>query len=274
MPARSCSPPAQSTQNAVGLRVLICTPWYAPARAFGGTVTVAVATAKGLLDAGHGVTVATSDALDLQARVPPGTPPEPTAAEVFRFRNLSRRLAGTNVVLPRGLRSWLRRHVREFDVVLLLDVYSSVSVLGSRAAGEAGIPYVLEALGTLPATPERGRALPKRLFRALWGRRTVREAAVCLSLSDIERDEYVAQGAEPSRLHPMPPPLDLPRPNGVPRAAAPTIVYLGQLHPIKRIDVLIDAFAQVHSELPEARLDVIGAPSAHGQALREQASRL
>src|SRR5919198_1292345 len=200
MPARSCSPPAQSTQNAVGLRVLICTPWYAPARAFGGTVTVAVATAKGLLDAGHGVTVATSDALDLQARVPPGTPPEPTAAEVFRFRNLSRRLAGTNVVLPRGLRSWLRRHVREFDVVLLLDVYSSVSVLGSRAAAEAGIPYVLEALGTLPATAERGRALPKRAFLALWGRRTVRDAAVCLYLSEDERQEYLAQGADAEQL--------------------------------------------------------------------------
>src|ERR671935_3292370 len=274
MPARSCSPPAQSTQNALGLRVLVCTPWYAPARAFGGTVTVAVATAKGLVDAGHGVTGATSDALDLQTRVPPGTPPEPTAAEIFRFRNLSRRLAGTNVVLPRGLRSWLRRHVREFDVVLLLDVYSSVSVLGARAAAQAGVPYVLEALGTLPATRERGRALPKRIFLALWGRRTVHEAAACLYLSDAERDAYLSAGAAPARLHPMPPPLELPDPGEVARASVPTVVYLGQLHPIKRIDVLLDAFARVRAELPDARIEVIGAPSAHGQALREQAARL
>src|ERR671931_383333 len=262
MPARSCSPPAQSTQNALGLRVLICTPWYAPARAFGGTVTVAVATAKGLLDAGHGVTVATSDALDLQARVPPGTPPEPTAAEVFRFRNLSRRLAGTNVVLPRGLRTWLRQHVREFDVVLLLDVYSFMSVLGSRAAAEAGIPYVLEALGTLPATAERGRALPKRLFLALWGRRTLRGAGACLYLSEDERQEYLAQGADAERLEP------------VPRTELPSIVYLGQLHPIKRIDVLIRAFAEVRKDLPEARLEVIGAPSAHGDQLKALAGSL
>jgi glycosyltransferase involved in cell wall biosynthesis len=254
--------------------VLICTPWYAPARAFGGTVTVAVATAKGLVDAGHGVTVATSDALDLQTRVPPGTPPEPTAAEVFRFRNLSRRLAGTNVVLPRSLRSWLRRHVREFDVVLLLDVYSSVSVLGSRAAAEAGIPYVLEALGTLPATAERGRALPKRAFLALWGRRTVRDAAVCVYLSEDERQEYLAQGADAERLVPLPPPLDLPTVEPVPRADSPSIVYLGQLHPIKRIDILIRAFAEVRKELPEARLEVIGAPSAHGEQLKALAGSL
>jgi glycosyltransferase involved in cell wall biosynthesis len=254
--------------------VLVCTPWYAPARAFGGTVTVAVATAKGLADAGYAVTVATSDALDLQARVPSGTAADPATADVLRFPNVSQRLAATNVVLPWGLRSWLRRHVREFDIVLLLDVYSSVSVLASRAAAEAGIPYVLEALGTLPATPERGRALPKRAFLALWGRRTVRGAAACLYLSEDERQEYLAQGVDAERLVPLPPPLDLPTIEPVPRTESPSIVYLGQLHPIKRIDVLIRALAEVRKELPEARLEVIGAPSAHGAQLQELARSL
>ena len=32
--------------------MLVCSLWYAPARAFGGTVTVAVATVKGALAAG------------------------------------------------------------------------------------------------------------------------------------------------------------------------------------------------------------------------------
>jgi len=254
--------------------MLVCVPWYAPARAFGGTVTVAVATVKGALDAGHEVTVATTDVLDLRSRVPENAPAEPADARVVRFPNASRRLAATNVPLPRGLRKWLQDHVREFDLVLLLDVYSSVSVLGARAASRAGVPYVLEALGTLPATPERGRALPKRAFLALWGRRTVREARACLYLSEIERGEYLAAGAEPARLHAMPPPLELPNPGEVPRASVPTVLYLGQLHPIKRIDVLIDAFAQVRAALPDARLEVVGAPSSHGETLKDQGARL
>src|SRR5438876_11563579 len=86
------------------MRMLVCTPWYSPARAFGGTVTVAVATVKGLVEAGHEVTVATTDALDLEARVPPDSPAEPAAARVLRFTNVSQRLAATNVVLPRRLR--------------------------------------------------------------------------------------------------------------------------------------------------------------------------
>ena len=250
------------------MRMLVCTPWYVPARAFGGTVTVAVATVNGAVEAGHQVTVATTDALDLRSRVPIDAPAEPPGARVVRFPNVSQHLAATNVPLPRGLRGWLRTHIREFDVVLLLDVYSSVSVLAARAAARAGVPYVLETLGTLPTTPERGRAAAKRTFLALWARRTVREAAACFFMSDLERDAYLAQGADPSRVNRMPPPLDLPDPGEVPRAAVPTVVYLGQLHPIKRVDVLLDAFAQVRAEVPDALLEVFGAPSQYGEELR------
>jgi glycosyltransferase involved in cell wall biosynthesis len=203
--------------------------------------------------------------------VPPGTPVKVDGVRVVRFPNVSQRLAATNVPLPLGLRSWLRAHVREFDVVLLLDVYSAVSVLGAREAKRSGVPYVLQALGTLPAVPERGRAALKRAFLALWGRRTVREAAACLYLSELEHREYLAQGADPARLHPLPPPLDLPDPGEVARADAPTVLYLGQLHPIKRVGTLLDAFELVRRELPEARLEVVGAPSRHFESLQARA---
>ena len=90
------------------VRLLVCVPFYAPARAFGGTVTTAIATVHGAVDAGHDVTVATTDVLDRVSRVPPGARPEPPEANVLRFPNVSQRLAATNVPLPRGLRGWLR----------------------------------------------------------------------------------------------------------------------------------------------------------------------
>jgi len=255
------------------MRLLVCLPWYAPARTFGGTVTAAIATVKGVLASGHEVTVATTDVLDLHSRIALDAPSEPAGAEVVRFPNVSQQFAAMNVPLPRGLRGWLRENMRRFDVVLIQDVYSMVSVLASRAAVQARVPYVLQAHGTLPATPERGRAQAKRAFLTLWGRRTVREATVCLYVSDAERDAYIAQGAHAGALFPMPPPLDLPDPGDVPRAAVPTIVYLGQLHPIKRVDVLIEAFAAVLSSLPNARLEVVGPPSPHGEKLRALAGR-
>jgi glycosyltransferase involved in cell wall biosynthesis len=254
------------------MRLLVCVPWYAPARGFGGGIlTSLLATVEGALEAGHDVAVATTDLLDSHSRVPPDAPAEPAEAQVLRFPNISHRLAASHAPLPRGLRPWLREHAREFDVVLIQDVYSSLSVLGARAAVRAGVPYVLQAYGTLPTSRERGRAPVKRAFLSLWARRTVREAAACLYLSESERREYLAQGADSARLHPIPPSLDISEPDNIPRSSEPSVVYLGRLHPIKRIDVLLDAFARVRAELPDARLDVIGGPTAHGEELRARA---
>ena len=252
--------------------MLVCVPWYAPARGFGGgIVTSVMATVEGALEAGHDVTVATTDLLDSQSRIPPDAPTEPAEAQVLRFPNISQRLAASHAPLPRGLRSWLRGHASEFDIVLLQDVYSSVSVLGARAAARAGVPYVLQAYGMLPTSRERGRAAVKRAFLALWARRTVRDATACLYLSESERDEYLAQGADSARLHLIPPSLDISSPDSIPRSSEPSVVYLGRLHPIKRVDVLLDAFARVRAELPDATLDVVGAPTAHGEELRARA---
>lgn len=256
------------------MRLLVCTPWFEPARAFGGTVAVSVATVKGALAAGHEVTVATTDMLDHRTRVPPRTPSLPNGARVIRFANVSHRLAIANVPQPRGLGRWLRANVDQFDVVLLQDAYSAVSVLGARSAKRAGVPYVLQPMGTLPPTRERGRSAAKRIFLALWGRRTLREAALCLAMSEAEQEACLAYGAERSRVRPMPPPLELPNSGDAERAREPTVIHLGQLHPIKRIDVLLAAFSRIRAELPTAHLQVIGPPSRHGEALQGVAARL
>lgn len=252
--------------------MLVCVPWYAPARGFGGGIlTSLLATVEGALEAGHDVTIATTDLLDSHSRIPPDAPTEVAGAQVLRFPNISHRLAASHAPLPRGLRHWLREHMREFDVVLIQDVYSSLSVLGARAAVRAGVPYVLQAYGTLPTSRERGRAAVKRAFLALWARRTVREAAACLYLSESERREYLAQGADSAGLHAIPPALDISTSDDTPRSSQPSVAYLGRLHPIKRIEVLLDAFALVRAEVPDATLEVMGAPTPYGEAMRERA---
>src|SRR5215468_9613986 len=106
--------------NLLRMRVLVCVPWYAPARGFGGGIlTSLLATVEGALEAGHDVTVATTDLLDSHSRIPPDAPTEVAGAQVLRFPNISHRLAASHAPLPRGLRHWLREHMREFDVVLI-----------------------------------------------------------------------------------------------------------------------------------------------------------
>jgi glycosyltransferase involved in cell wall biosynthesis len=254
------------------VRLLVAIPYFTPAWAYGGSVTVADALVRGLVAAGHDVTVATTDVLDERKRIAPDAPAEPEGAEVVRFPNVSHRLAATVAgYMPRGYRRWLRQNIDRFDVVLLQDVYTFVSVGAARAAEKAGVPYALQPLGTLSPAAERGRPLAKRVFLTLFANRTVHRAAACLHSTEFERQDFLDVGARPEQLVKVPLPLELPDPNAsVPRDHRPTVVSVGRLHPIKGLDRLIQAHALVLRDVPEALL-VIAGP---GDAYRKQLERV
>src|ERR1700712_872653 len=110
------------------MRLLMAIPYFTPAYAFGGSVTVAETIVEGFIAAGHEVTVATTDVLDEANRLPTGTPQEPAGADVIRFPNVSHKLASQAMgFAPRGMREWLAQNTAGFDVVLLQDFYSAVS---------------------------------------------------------------------------------------------------------------------------------------------------
>ena len=60
---------------------------------------------------------------------------------------------------------------------------------------------------------------------------------------------------------------------GGPKAEVPTVVYVGRLRRYKGVDALLEAFARVVREVPEARLAVLG-DGPHRPALQARAERL
>jgi glycosyltransferase involved in cell wall biosynthesis len=268
------------------MRLLLAIPYYAPAYAFGGSVTVAQTVVEGVVAAGHEVTVATTDVFDERRRMALDEPAVPPGAEVVRFRNVSHPLAARGAgYAPRGLRQWLGAHAGRFDVVLLHDFYSAVSVMSARAAVRARVPFALQPLGTLSPDPDRGRPLVKRGFLRAWGRRTVREASALLYLGDHEARDFLAAGAVARQLVRMPLPLELPTEGpgggdaggaggGGSRGARPTIAFVGRLHPIKGIDRLIEAIPLVRRSVPSAVLEIVGPGDRYRRQLSELAARL
>ena len=257
------------------MRLLLAIPYFAPAYAFGGSVTVAETIVSDLLAAGHQVAVATTDVLDERRRLPRLASQEPEGAEVIRFANLSHPLAARlNAYSPRGMRRWMAENIQRFDVALLHDVYSAVSVITARAAGRANVPYALQPLGTLSPARERGRPLVKRAFLSFWGRRTVRDASALMYLGEHEASDFLDAGAARERLVPMPLPLDLPPPIDTPKSERPTVAFVGRLHPIKGIDRLIEATALARREVPGLSLEVVGPGDHYRKALKAQARRL
>jgi glycosyltransferase involved in cell wall biosynthesis len=235
--------------------VLHVTPYAAEAWAYGGIPRVVASLTRGLAARGHEVTVCTTDACDEHSRLRRA----PTSTDRIRvevFRNVSNRLAYRHqLYLPVGLDTFLRREAANFDVAHIHACRNVPGVLAARRLRQAGIPYVLAPHGTAPVI-ERHR-FAKRMFDLVAGRRMAAGASAVLALSHAERRQLMALGVDGARIRLVSAPIDadeFSRPR-VPQTlrrlcdlnGQPLVLFLGQLTPRKRIDVLIQAISRTQS---------------------------
>ena len=94
-----------------------------------------------------------------------------------------------------------------------------------------------------------------------------------LAISESTRADLVARGIRADHVTVVPPGLDLDAYTPGPLAGrAPSIVWIGRLERYKRVDVMIDALAEVRRAVPAARLTIIGSGQAR-DALEELVRR-
>jgi glycosyltransferase involved in cell wall biosynthesis len=247
------------------LCILHVTPYSADAWAYGGIPRLSYAMARSLAVRGHRVTICTTDACDADHRLPApdggsrfGARRPVQAAErltVRIFPNLSNSLAyHQQVFAPLGMRRFLRRHARSFDVAHLHACRNLPGVFAARSLRQAGVPYVLAPNGTAPLIERRRFA--KQLFDVAWGNDVTRHANRVLAVTEAERRQLHHAGVDDDRIRLVANPIDLdefssPPPRGAFKArhgfTGPLVVYLGKITPRKRVDLLVRAFAQLPS---------------------------
>jgi glycosyltransferase involved in cell wall biosynthesis len=257
------------------LRILHVTPYAGDAWAYGGIARLAATLSRDLARRGHTVTVCTTDACDAENRLP--APPARTdgGVDVRVFPNLSNRLAyHQQLFLPRGLDGFLREHATRFDIAHLHACRNLPGAIAAHRLGRAKVPFVLAPNGTAPAFERR--VLAKRVYDAVIGDRVLRRAARVIAVSQAEVTQLLTLEVPAQSISVLPNPVDLtefdaPITRGGFRNrygldARPLVLFLGKLTPRKRVDVLVDAFAQMNPG--EARLVIAGNDMGSGPAVR------
>jgi glycosyltransferase involved in cell wall biosynthesis len=252
------------------VRVLHVTPYFAPAFRYGGPPRSILGLCRALGEAGAEIEVFTTTANGPEPlpAVPDGTEYEGVRVRYFPLAWPKRywRASGLGAALARALAEADLVHVHG-----LWNLTGSTAITHARAAGK---PYVVSPRGMLqPAAMRRNHAVKLAAYWA-YERAHLRGAALLHATSPIEQQQLerygppvvsIANGVTTVTVSAVA--LEQLRQRADIAVDDEVVMFLGRLHPIKRLDLLAAAFAIVHRARPRARL-VIAGPDEGGYRQR------
>jgi len=256
------------------LRVLFVCAYYWPAEEWGGPVRSVRLLAQSLRQAGVGVEVATTSGRGKR---------ELTCAPAGWGSVDGIRVRYEGVLGPRryfwspALTWHLACRVREVDVVHVHGLWVYPTLAASRLAQWVHVPYVLSPRGALDAWGLEQKRWKKRLYLWLVESRTLSRSAAVHFTSDGEQSEAWKVG--PFRR-------GVVVPNAVdcsvamapvreePDASGLRLLMLGRIHPVKGLDLAIEALGDLSRSGYRFQLRVAGADESGYRAVAERLATL
>jgi glycosyltransferase involved in cell wall biosynthesis len=171
--------------------------------------------------------------------------------------------------------SWLNDEAAagRIDVLHNHSLWMLPNVYPGLVARRHGIPYVVSPRGTLSEVAFRGGSAIKRLMWPLLQRPSLVGTSCFVSTCKSESADIRASGFD-APIANIPNGIDVPSLAQC-QGARRTILYLGRIHPIKQIDVLIAAWARIACHAPEWDLRIIGPDNGgHLHEIKGLAARL
>jgi glycosyltransferase involved in cell wall biosynthesis len=142
------------------------------------------------------------------------------------------------------LARWLGSNVNGFDVVAIHAVFSHSSLAAARACQRSGVPYVVRPLGSLSGWSMSQKPMRKRLFWRL-GVKGMLEGTAAIHYTSQEemRDARVVLPNIRAEVIPLGIDSVVSQASRVSGSLeGPYVLALCRIHPVKCLDLLIDAF--------------------------------
>lgn len=220
------------------MRVLHASPYFAPAFGYGGPPRSIFGLCRALRQASIDARVVTTTA-DGDGEL--GAAPDGTDYDGVPVRYCAR-------AFPRfvwnasDLRAAIRAELAGADLVHLHGLWHAPGWIAAAEARRAGIPYVISPRGMLQPAALAHHAWRKRVAFAAVERRHLARAALLHATSPDEADT-LAVGRFGARVALVPNGVDVPSPASGPKGlnGRRVVLYVGRIHPIKRLDLLAAA---------------------------------
>jgi len=176
-----------------------------------------------------------------------------------------------------------RREIKTTDIIHLHNYRTFQNIAVHYYAQRYGIPYVLQAHGSLPRILSK-KAL-KQAFDICWGKALLRDAARVIAVTEIEAEQYrnagvredkiavIPHGIAPDEFAHLPERGEFRKKHGLAEHGK-IILYLGRIHKIKGLDLLLKVFAELTGETDNITLVIAGPDDGYLRELKKLAVTL
>lgn len=154
---------------------------------------------------------------------------------------------------------WFDEHLRSRSVELIHNhsLWMMPNVYPGRVAKLYGIPYVVSPHGTLSAWAMDNGSKVKKAFWPLVQRPAL-EAVACFHATAKSEYEDIRRMGFRQPVAVIPNGIDIPSAKEPLRNEMRTLLFLGRIHPIKGLDLLLKAWQAVLPRFPEWQLRIVG----------------
>jgi glycosyltransferase involved in cell wall biosynthesis len=236
----------------------------------GGAIDVCYHLSKELAQRGHEVTIYASD-YKLNWGHMKAVPQVKT--RTFRTWGSLARFYVTPAMLK-----GVGQEVCQFDVIHMHAYRSFQNTVIHYYAKKLGIPYILQAHGSLETVSENTKL--KWVFDKTIGHKIVKDAAKVIAETPTEAEQYKSMGISEDKIEIVPNGVDLSEFENLPQRgqfrkkyglddAQKVVLYLARIHKIKGPDLLAKAFAELSKDLGDAKLVIAGPDDGYLATLKE-----
>ena len=168
------------------------------------------------------------------------------------FKNLSNRFKlATMLDTPLSAPFRIRKDIKNYDIIHIHEHRQTLAIITCYFARKYNIPYVVQAHGSvLPFFQKEGL---KNLFDKAFGFKILQNASCLFALTEVEKEQYIKMGVEEDKIEIVPLGINIDEYENLPEFGNfrkkfnigtddKLILFVGRIHEIKGLDLLIDAF--------------------------------
>ena len=237
------------------MKILHVPHFFVPCLSAGGVVNAAYQIAKKQVDEGNSVHVYTCDGCKERLKFDNRYDVDVDGINVDYFKNISNKFKlATMLDTPLSAPSKIKKGIKSFDVIHIHEHRQTLAIITAYYARKNNIPYVVQAHGSvLPFFQKEGL---KNIFDKVFGFNILHNASKVFALTDVEKDQYLKMGVKEENIEIVPLGINIEEYANLPEKGLfrekfnisesdKLILFVGRIHKIKGLDLLVNAFKEL-----------------------------